>query len=73
MSQIDEKCMYEKKENCKLKETLEVILKNRKIMQEEYEETKESFQKKLSEKDRIIEQLNREVKNQTGKCHQLTD
>ena len=51
--------MYEKKENCKLKETLEVILKNRKIMQEESEETKESYQKKLSEKDRIIEELNR--------------
>jgi hypothetical protein len=31
---LEEKLNYEKKENGKLKETLEVILKNRRIMQE---------------------------------------
>lgn len=46
--EIEEKYHYEKKENIKLKETLEVILKNRKIMQEEVDQAKEGYSKKVN-------------------------
>jgi len=50
MIEYEEKYQYEKKENSKLKETLEVILKNRKLMQEEHEDIKENCNKKIKEK-----------------------
>lgn len=44
--ELQEKLIYEKKENGKLKETLEVILKNRRIMQEQAEEVRQTWTKK---------------------------
>lgn len=54
LKETEEKYLFESKENSKLKETLEVILKNRKILQEESEEIKETLNRKLSDKEKII-------------------
>jgi hypothetical protein len=73
MKEFEEKYMCEKKENIKLKETLEVILKNRKILQEEMEQQRDNNNKKVTDRDKIIDDLQKELKTLNSKYTTLSN
>lgn len=49
-----------------------MILKNRKLVQEENDELKQNYNKKIEEKEKAIEELKRENKAISQKCNALT-